>query len=148
MSQPSSDLSKHIGQIIGVSDWLLISQERVTAFAKLTQDEQWIHVDEARSAESPFGSTIVHGYLTLSLLSYWLGGLELFPKHATVLNYGLDKVRFLAPLKVGSRVRNHVKLLSVEPRQKGLLIKTENTVEIEGEEKPALVAESLALLLS
>ena len=100
--------------------------------------------------EQPKASSVLRlhtGYFTLSLLSYWLGGLELFPKNATVLNYGLDKVRFLAPLKVGSRVRNHVKLLSVEPKEKGQLIKTENTVEIEGEEKPALVAESLALVL-
>ncbi|HMA37387.1 MAG TPA: MaoC family dehydratase [Chloroflexia bacterium] len=138
-----------VGQELGVSDWLTIDQERINQFAACTGDHQWIHVDVERAQRhSPFGTTIAHGFLTLSLLASEQLALDFVPTGlAQVLNYGLDKVRFLAPVKAGARIRNRVVLLSVEPQDKGrLLVKFQNTVEIEGESKPALVAEMLALL--
>ncbi len=146
-----STLGQFVGQELGVSDWLLIDQERINQFADGTGDHQWIHVDVERAKrESPFGSTIVHGYLTLSLLAAMQMELGIIPASVSqALNYGLDRVRFLAPVKVGARIRNRVVLVAVEPQGKGrLLLKTQNTVEIEGETKPALIAETLALLLT
>lgn len=146
-----STLGQFVGQELGVSDWLLIDQERINQFADCTGDHQWIHVDVERAKrESPFGSTIVHGYLTLSLLAAMQMELGIIPASVSqALNYGLDRVRFLAPVKVGARIRNRVVLVAVEPQGKGrLLLKTQNTVEIEGETKPALIAETLALLLT
>ncbi len=146
-----STLGQFVGQELGVSDWLLIDQERINQFADCTGDHQWIHVDVERAKrESPFGSTIVHGYLTLSLLAAMQMELGIIPASVSqALNYGLDRVRFLAPMKVGARIRNRVVLVALEPQGKGrLLLKTQNTVEIEGETKPALIAETLALLLT
>jgi acyl dehydratase len=146
-----STLGQFVGQELGVSDWLLIDQERINQFADCTGDHQWIHVDVERAKrESPFGSTIVHGYLTLSLLAAMQMELGIIPASVSqALNYGLDRVRFLAPVKVGARIRNRVVLVALEPQGKGrLLLKTQNTVEIEGETKPALIAETLALLLT
>ena len=141
------ELRSLVGQQIGVSDWVPISQERIDEFARSTGDQQWIHCDPERAQrESPFGITIAHGFLTLSLLP--ITTYELFAglKAKKSVNYGLDKLRFLAPVRAGARVRNHIRLLSAEPRADGfVLIRTENTVEIEGEEKPALVAVSLSL---
>ena len=146
-----STLGQFVGQELGVSDWLLIDQERINQFADCTGDHQWIHVDVERAKrESPFGTTIVHGYLTLSLLAAMQMELGIIPASVSqALNYGLDRVRFLAPMKVGARIRNRVVLVALEPQGKGrLLLKTQNTVEIEGETKPALIAETLALLLT
>ena len=134
---------------VGVSDWTTVDQHRIDEFADCTGDRQWIHVDVERAKrESPFGGTIAHGYLTLSLaasLSIQAGVIP--PDAAAALNYGLDKVRFLTPVKAGARVRNRVVLIAVEEKAKGrVLLTLQNTMEIEGEAKPALIAESLALL--
>ena len=138
-----------VGQELGVSDWLTIDQSRIDQFAECTGDHQWIHVDVERAQrESPFGGPVAHGYLTLSLLAPT--ALEVFIRPAGItqaFNYGLDRVRFISPVKVGARVRNRIKLLSAE--EKGgsrILLSTDNTIEIEGEDKPALTAVALAMI--
>ncbi len=144
-------LEQFVGQELGVSDWLTVDQERINEFADCTGDHQWIHVDiERAQRESPLGSTIAHGYLTLALLAAMQMELGIIPEGVSqALNYGLDRVRFIAPVKAGARIRTRVVLVAVDPQGKGrLLLKTENTVEIEGETKPALIAETLALLLT
>ena len=146
-----STLGQFVGQELGVSDWLTVDQERINEFADCTGDHQWIHVDVERAQrESPLGSTIAHGYLTLSLLAAMQMELGIVPEGVTqALNYGLDRVRFMAPVKAGARIRTRVVLMAVDPLGKGRqLLKTQNTVEIEGEIKPALIAETLALLLT
>ena len=146
-----STLEQFVGQELGVSDWLTVDQERINEFADCTGDHQWIHVDVERAQrESPLGSTIAHGYLTLALLTTMLKELNIVPEGVSqVLNYGLDRVRFIAPVKAGARIRDRVVLLAVEPQDKGRLMLTlQNTVEIEDEKKPALIAEMLALLLT
>ena len=153
---PSSDysidtISQYVGQELGVSDWMTIDQERINHFADLTGDHQWIHVDVERAKrESLFGTTIAHGYLTLSLAAALSMELGIIPAGVSqALNYGLDKVRFLAPVKSGSRVRDRVVLLAAEPQGKGrILLKFRNTIEIEGEAKPALIADALSLLVT
>jgi acyl dehydratase len=127
-----------------------VDQSRIDRFAACTDDKQWIHVDPERARrESPLGSTIAHGYLTLSLLARFTYESGVIPPDASsALNYGLDKVRFVTPVKVGARIRDRVALLEAVAKAPGrMLIKTRHTVEIEGEEKPALVAESLAMLV-
>jgi acyl dehydratase len=144
-------IGQFVGQELGVSDWVTIDQERINEFADCTGDHQWIHVDVERAKrESPLGSTIAHGYLTLSLLPAMLQEVGIVPEGISqVLNYGLDRVRFIAPVKAGARIRDRVVLLAVEPQDKGrFLLKFQNTVEIENERKPALIAETLALLLT
>ena len=139
------------GEPLGTSEWIVVDQTIVNQFADCTGDHQWIHVDVDRAKkESPFGGPIAHGYLTLSLLAALSTNMGIVPQGtAAALNYGLDSVRFIAPVKVGSKVRLHVTLKSLEPKGPGqFLMKTENTMEIEGSEKPALVAESLALLVA
>ena len=146
-----SMLEQFVGQELGVSDWLTVNQERINEFADCTGDHQWIHVNVERAKRgSPLGSTIAHGYLTLSLLATTQMGLNIVPEGISqALNYGLDRVRFIAPVKAGARVRNRVMLLAVEAQGKGRLLLTfQNTVEIEDEKKPALMAETLALLLT
>jgi acyl dehydratase len=153
---PSSDysidtISQYVGQELGVSEWMTIDQERINHFADFTGDHQWIHVDVERAKrESLFGTTIAHGYLTLSLAAALSMELGIIPAGVSqALNYGLDKVRFLAPVKSGSRVRDRVVLLAAEPQGKGrLLLKFRNTIEIEGETKPALIADALSLLVT
>lgn len=146
-----ASIEQFVDKELGVSDWLTIDQSRIDAFAEVTMDRQWIHVDRARATiESPFGNTIAHGYLSLSLLSYFQFAIGVFPDDVTsILNYGLDRVRFVQPVISGQNVRARLKLLSVEARPQGRkLVKMENTVEIEGEPRPALVAETLNLLIS
>jgi acyl dehydratase len=141
--------AEFVGQELGVSSWQMIDQDRIDAFADCTGDHQWIHVDVERAKrEGPFGGTIAHGYLTLSMLAPLQQEIGVIPEDAgQAINYGLDKLRFVAPVKAGSRIRMRAALLSVEDRGKGrLLLRTGNTFEIEGEEKPALTAESLALV--
>jgi acyl dehydratase len=143
-------IAEHVGRELGVSDWLTIDQARVHRFADCTDDNQWIHVDAARaSTESPFGTTIAHGFLTLSLLSRFATEVGAFPSDAAaILNYGLDRVRFVSAVRVGSRIRDRIRLVGVEPRGPDrFLLKTEHTIEVDGEEKPALVAELLALVI-
>jgi acyl dehydratase len=138
-----------VGQEVGVSSWLTVDQERIDAFADATEDRQFIHVDAAAAATTPFGGTIAHGFLTLSLLSRMGAEAMLIPEGAKMgVNYGLDRVRFLAPVKSGKRVRGHFTLDSVDEKAAGQwLMRHIVTIEIEGEEKPALVADTLALLI-
>ena len=138
------------GEHLGYSPWRDITQPQVNLFADATDDHQWIHVDPERAAESPFGGTIAHGYLTLSLLAALAIEIGLIPEDASAgLNYGLDKVRFMTPVKAGARVRNRVTLMSVEKKGGGrIVVKTMNELQIEGEENPALIAETLAMLVS
>ncbi len=153
---PGSDysiatISQYVGQELGVSEWITINQERINDFADFTGDHQWIHVDVERAKrESLFGTTIAHGYLTLSLAAALSMELGIIPAGVSqALNYGLDKVRFLAPVKSGSRVRDRVVLLAAEQQGKGrILLKFRNTIEIEGEAKPALIADALSLLVT
>jgi acyl dehydratase len=144
-------LSTFSGREIGVSAWVEIDQHKIDEFADCTGDRQWIHVDVDRARrESPYGGTIAHGYLTLSLAaSLAIEAGIIPPDAAAALNYGLDKVRFIAPVKAGARVRNRVVLLATEAKSPGrVLITMQNTIEIEGETKPALIAESLAMLMT
>ena len=136
------DATSRVGQEIGVSDWMLIDQQRVNAFASVTGDEQWIHVDVERAKrESPFGGPIAHGYLTVSLLAKFAGECIAVEGIKLAVNYGLNRVRFAAPVKVGSRVRAHFVLAELEEIPGGAQIVWKATIEIEGGEKPACVAE-------
>jgi acyl dehydratase len=138
------ELAACLGQTVGTSEWITITQRHIDEFAEATGDRQWIHVDPARAAAGPFGSTIAHGFLTLSLLPQMadtaieLGGVRMG------LNYGLNKVRFPAPVPVGSRLRGHFKLTAFEPIEGGAQITMEVTMEREGSAKPVCVAESLS----
>ena len=136
------DLPSMIGQETCLSDWLLVDQERVNKFAEATGDFQWIHVDVER-AQREIGGTIAHGFLTLSLIPALSSSKLTVRGVSRAVNYGSDKVRFTGMVKVGKRVRLRQKLLAVEPRGGGLQLRNECTVEIEGEERPALVAEIL-----
>ena len=144
---PASDLPTLLGSELGVSDWLLIEQDRVNAFADATLDHQFIHVDPEKAALTPFGGTIAHGFLTLSLLPHFLEAASI-PVEGTLMaiNYGTDRVRFLQPVKVGKRVRARSVLASADEKRPGQwLVKQNVTIEIEGEEKPAMVAEALTM---
>jgi acyl dehydratase len=139
-----------VGRELGVTDWVTIGQDRIDQFAACTGDRQWIHVDVERARrESPFGGPIAHGYLSLSLVAAMVMELGVIPPDAaTALNYGLDKVRFVAPVKTGARVRLRASLASAEPQSGGrMLLKLQSMLEIEGEAKPALVAELLCMLI-
>ncbi|KXU83259.1 nodulation protein NodN [Paraburkholderia monticola] len=144
-------LESFVGRELGVSDWVVVDQARIDAFAQCTGDTQWIHVDVERAKrESPFGGTIAHGYLTLSLLAALAIEVGVIPGDASAgLNYGLDKVRFMTPVKAGARVRNRATLLAVERKSGGrAIVKMANELQIEGEDKPALIAETLAMLVA
>lgn len=148
---PVGDLVRHVGEEVGVSSWITLDQARITEFAHCTGDHQWIHVDAERAVrESPFGGTIAHGFLTLSLLAptaFEVLLTRVAPK--SVVNYGLEKVRFLAPVRSGKRVRNRIKLTAVDDKGSGrYLVTTENTIEIEGETKPALIASAIAVFIA
>lgn len=148
---PVGELARHVGEDVGVSSWITLDQARITEFARCTGDHQWIHVDAERAArESPFGGTIAHGFLTLSLLAptaFEVLLARVAPK--SVVNYGLEKVRFLAPVRSGKRVRNRIKLASVKDKGSGrYLVTTANTIEIEGETKPALIASAVAIFMA
>ena len=140
-------LDRMVGERLGVSDWFLIDQERVNRFADVTLDHQFVHVDPARAQKTPFGGTIAHGFLTLSLLVPLCIAFIPQPERRTLLvNYGFDKIRFVAPVLVGKRVRAHGTLTEVSERKPGnLVMKIDVTVEIENEDKPALFAEWLSL---
>jgi len=144
---PVSQLPELIGKEYEPTDWLEITQERVNQFADATNDHQFIHVDTEKASQTPFAGTIAHGYLTLSLLSYFGMQSGVMPEGMSmVVNYGSDKVRYLTPVRVGSRVRAHMKIIDVTEKNPGQwLIKTGVSIEIEGVEKPALVAEILGL---
>jgi acyl dehydratase len=148
---PVADLARHIGEEIGVSSWIMLDQARINEFAHCTGDHQWLHVDAERAArEGPFGGTVAHGFLTLSLLAptaFEVLLARIQPK--SVVNYGLEKVRFVAPVRSGKRVRNHIRIAAVEEKGGGrYLVTTDNTIEIEAESKPALSASVLAMLMA
>jgi len=137
-----------LGEEVGVSGWLLVDQPRIDAFADSTEDRQFIHIDPAAAAQTPFGGTIAHGFLTLSLLSRMAAEAVLVPDGLRMaVNYGLDRVRFLAPVRSGKRVRGRFTLDSIEEKAAGQILMRHNvTVEIEGEGKPALTALWLGLM--
>ena len=139
-----------LGEEIGVSDWILVDQQRITAFAEAIEDRQFIHVDPAAAAQTPFGGTIAHGFLSLSLLSRMAADVMLVPDTTKMaVNYGLDRVRFLAPVPAGARVRGRFTLDSAEDKAPGqLLLRHTVTVEIEGGAKPALTAQWLGLIFT
>jgi acyl dehydratase len=149
-SYSMASAAEFVGRELGVADWLTVGQDRIDRFAECTGDRQWIHVDVERARrESPFGGPVAHGYLSLSLLAPMAMEVGVIPPDAaTGLNYGLDKVRFLAPVKAGARVRSRVSLIAAEPQDGArTLLKLQCTLEIEGEAKPALVAEMLCMLM-
>jgi len=146
-----SELEAFVGKELGVGPWLAISQERVDAFADATGDHQFIHVDPERAAQTPFGTTIAHGFLLLSLLPMLMlnqergGGVQVALQPRMALNYGLDRVRFTAPVRVGKRIRLRTRLLGMECVGDGVYqLRYGQTVEIEGEPKPAMVAETIS----
>ena len=139
-----NEMQKYVGQEIGVSDWVEISQARIDQFAEATGDHQWIHVDVERAKAGPFGGPIAHGFLTLSLLPRLYEAAFEVAESRMGVNYGLNRVRFMAPVPVGGRVRGRMKLLSSEPiPNDGLQMTWETTIELEGSPKPACVAESV-----
>jgi acyl dehydratase len=138
------DARARTGQEIGISDWMLIDQDRVNAFAQVTGDQQWIHVDVERARrESPFGGPIAHGYLTVSLLAKFAGECMAVDGVRLAVNYGLNRVRFAAPVKVGSRIRARFVLAAVDDIEGGAQLQWQATIEIEGGDKPACIAEML-----
>jgi len=139
------DLPGLIGQEVGVSDWLQITQERVNQFADATGDHQWIHVDVERATRE-IGGPIAHGYLTLSLIPFLSAGMLPVKGVTRGINYGSDKVRFTGMVRVGKRVRLRQTLIGVEPKAGGTQIKNQCTIEIEGEERPACVAETISVV--
>ena len=145
---PLEEIRTRIGEEIGTSGWLALDQERIAAFAEATEDRQFIHLDPDAAAQTPFGGTIAHGFLTLSLLSRMAAEAILIPPTATmIVNYGLDRVRFLAPVRSGKRVRGRFVLEAVDEKGLGqILLRHQVYVEIEGEDKPALSAQWLTLL--
>lgn len=144
---PVTELSQHVGKELGRSAWLKIDQQRINLFAEATGDFQFIHVDPEKAAKTPFGGTIAHGFLTLSLIPKLIEDILVLPEGLKmVVNYGLDSVRFIQPVKVDSQVRLKVDLAEVVEKKPGQwLLKAIATLEIEGEEKPAYIAESLSL---
>ena len=146
---PAETLIDYVGKEIGSSEWFEIDQKRINQFADATLDHQFIHID-AEKATLLFGSTIAHGFLSLSLIPHLTAQTVLAPENLKhVFNYGLDKVRFINPVNVGSKVRTHSKVISVDDKGEGrYLIKTEITMEIKGIEKPAFVAESLSMFIT
>ena len=144
---PVTELSQYVGKELGHSEWVKIDQQRINLFAEATGDFQFIHIDPEKAAKTPFGGTIAHGFLTLSLIPKLIEDILVLPQGLKmVVNYGLDSVRFIQPVKVDSRVRLKVKLGEVTEKKPGQwLLKAIATLEIEGEEKPAYIAESLSL---
>ena len=142
------EIRSRIGQEVGLSSWLTMDQQRINEFADATEDRQFIHTDPEAAARTPFGGTIGHGFLTLSMLSRMAAEAMLIPDNIKMaVNYGLDRVRFIAPVRSGKRIRGRFRLDSVDEKAPGqLLLRHTVTVEIEGEEKPALTAEWLGLL--
>jgi len=143
-------LKEYVGRELGVSGWLLIDQTRIDRFAECTGDHQWIHVDTERARrESPYGATIAHGYLTLSLVAQTTFEVLVAPFGlGRAVNYGIDRARFLAPIKAGSQVRNRIQLIAVEDKGGGgTLLTTRNCIEVDGQHKPALIADTLVMAI-
>ncbi|MFK8048750.1 MAG: MaoC family dehydratase [Halioglobus sp.] len=147
---PKEEMASAVGTKYEPSAWIEVTQDRINTFADCTEDHQFIHVDAEKAAATPFGGTIAHGFLTLSLLAKMLEGNGVMPENTVMgLNYGFDKVRFLAPVKSGKRVRAHVEVKSVDQKDDNrFLITNSVSVEIEGEETPALVADWLSMVVT
>ncbi len=142
-----ADVSKHIGEDLGASEWVLIDQERVNKFADATGDHQWIHIDVERAKrELPTQGTIAHGYLTLSLIPFLASKISRIDGVTRGINYGSNKVRFTNMVPVGSRVRARSKIVAAEPKGPGLQITNEITIEIEGQDRPACIAETISIV--
>ena len=148
MLRGSDEVLAAVGEELGVGDWFAVSQETIDSFARTTGDLQWIHVDVDKAAQGPFGTTIAHGYLTLSLLPLLAATTFKFEGFAMKVNYGLELVRFPAPVCSGERVRLRAKLLSAESSERGVRAVTENVIEVEGGAKPACIAQAVTLLVS
>jgi acyl dehydratase len=144
----AAELSNLVGTESVGDEWLTIDQGRIDAFAGATGDFQWIHVEPERAASGPFGATVAHGYLTLALLPTLTEGLLEIGGVGMAVNYGLDKVRFLQPVLVGSRLRARSEVMSVDESQQGYRVGMKVTVEIEGSDRPALVADTIVLFIS
>ena len=147
---PQEEMADAIGTKLEPSAWIDVTQDRIDTFADCTEDHQFIHVDQEKAAKTPFGGTIAHGFLTLSLLSKMVEGQGVVPENTVMgLNYGFDKVRFLAPVRSGKRIRAHFEVADVVPKSGGRFLITQAvSVEIEGEETPAMVAEWLSMLVT
>lgn len=145
-----AEIDQYIGYVCEPTDWFEVTQEQVDGFAHCTLDRQFIHIDPVAAAKTPFGGTIAHGFLTLSMLSHFSESYSPFIEGFSMgINKGFDKVRFVAPVRVGSRIRCHAKVLDINEKRPGQFdFKTEVTVEIEGGEKPALVAEWLGVQMA
>ncbi|MET1037820.1 MAG: MaoC family dehydratase [Aeromicrobium sp.] len=144
----SKEIADAEGQELGVSEWVAITQERIDMFADATGDRQWIHVDPERAADGPFGATVAHGYLTLSMLPFLGAQVFAFAGNVARVNYGLNKVRFVAPVRVGAKVRSKVEMLEVTDIEKGQQVTLQHTIEIKGGDKPACVAETVTVLMA
>jgi len=142
------EIAQAAGEELGVSEWMEITQDRIDLFADATGDRQWIHVDPERAVDGPFGATVAHGYLTLSLLPFLGAQVFAFAGDVARVNYGLDKVRFMSPITVGSKVRDRVELSEVKDIEKGQQATLRHTVEIKGNDRPACVAETIVLLMA
>jgi acyl dehydratase len=138
------DLLSQVGREVGVSEWITVDQQRIDLFAQATGDHQWIHTDAERAMSGPFGGTIAHGFLTLSLLPAMADTAFAIDDVRMGVNYGLNRVRFASPVRAGSRVRGHFKLLSYEPLDGGAQLTVEVSMELEGSDKPACVAQSVS----
>ncbi len=147
---PKEKMTSMAGTRFEPGEWITLDQDRINAFADCTEDHQYIHIDEERAAETPFGGTIAHGFLTLSMLVKMMEGVGLMPENVVMgINYGFDKIRFLAPVRAGKRVRVHAEVISVDQKDDNrFLVKQGISVEIEGEETPALVAEWLSMVVT
>lgn len=147
---PMEKIKERVGQELGVTDWFQMDQERIDRFADCTEDHQWIHVDREKAAKGPFGTTIAHGYLTISLLPHFAAGISVVPEGTMMaINYGMNKLRLVNPVKSNARIRDRIVLSDVVEKESGrILVTTTHTIEIEGEEKPALVAEVLSMFFT
>jgi acyl dehydratase len=147
---PLDKITEKVGQELGVTDWMQMDQERINQFAECTGDHQWIHIDEEKAKAGPFGTTIAHGYLTISLIPQFSGNIGVVPEGTMMaINYGANKVRLLNPVTVGSKIRDRISLGEVTEKSGGrILVSNTHTIEIDGQEKPALVAEMLTMFFT
>jgi len=147
---PVERMKERIGEELGLTDWFKMDQDRIDKFADCTLDHQWIHVDKEKAAQGPFGQTIAHGYLTVSLLPHFSSGISVVPEGTMMaINYGMNKLRLVNPVKSDARIRDRIVLSDVVEKEGGrILVTTTHTIEIEGEEKPAMVAEVLSMFFT
>lgn len=143
-----NDILTAKGELLGTSDWFAVTQSRIQMFADATEDQQWIHVDETRAAAGPHGTAIAHGFLTLALIPAMTSGVIQYSFEPVRLNYGLDRVRFIAPVPVGSRVRDNITVRDAELVSGGVRLSLRHSVEIEEEDKPACIAETITMIMT